>query len=149
MNPPLSGGCLCGRVRYQITAEPFGQGNCHCRACQHATGGAFVAALLVATEAFTVTGDYREYAVTADSGNQVHRGFCPTCGTTLFARTTRIPTMHPVFAVTLDEPDQFKPQADFWTGRAQPWVCMDPVLPKFKRDPPGAMAGLAKPAPKD
>lgn len=145
MEMPFSGGCFCGDIRYRVTARPFGQANCHCRACQHATGGAFAGVVLVPTEALTITGEYSEYTGLGDSGHKVSRGFCPRCGTTLFARTTRIKTMRPIYAVTLDRPELFKPTLDAWIDFAQPWVVMDPDLPKFKRDLPAECAGLPPP----
>ncbi len=145
MELPASGGCLCGAVRYQVTAEPFGHINCHCRACRRATGGAFAAALAVPADAFTITGDYREYACTGDSGDRVHRAFCGHCGSTLLARTTRLPHTRLVFAATLDKPEQFVPAVNCWVAMALPWVPLDPGLPAFKGDPPGALAGRRKP----
>lgn len=145
MELPASGGCLCGAVRYHVTAEPFGHINCHCRACRMATGGAFVGALAVPVDALTVTGDYREYACAGDSGNRVHRAFCSRCGSTLLARTTRIPAMRLVFAATLDNPEQFTPEVNCWVAAALPWVPLDASLPAFKGDPPGALAGRRKP----
>ncbi|WP_443019999.1 GFA family protein [Shewanella sp. KX20019] len=32
------GGCLCGAIRYQLTAKPFAADFCHCRQCQQSTG---------------------------------------------------------------------------------------------------------------
>ncbi len=37
----MQGGCLCGKVRYTISAEPVFTGVCHCTDCQKATGSAF------------------------------------------------------------------------------------------------------------
>jgi hypothetical protein len=51
----ITGGCLCGRVRYTVTGEPAFSGLCHCRNCQHYTGSAFEA--LIAFPAASV-GNY-------------------------------------------------------------------------------------------
>ena len=40
----FTGGCLCGAVRYECTADAIFMGNCHCRDCQKASGGAYEAA---------------------------------------------------------------------------------------------------------
>ncbi|WP_409878663.1 GFA family protein [Dendronalium sp. ChiSLP03b] len=53
----IRGGCMCGAIRYECSAEPIAMGNCHCRDCQRATGSAFAAALLVPSSAVTITGD--------------------------------------------------------------------------------------------
>ena len=57
MATPFTGGCACGAVRYECAAEPVMTGNCHCRDCQKATGGAFVPALAVPTAALKITGE--------------------------------------------------------------------------------------------
>lgn len=145
MKLPITGGCLCGALRYQISKQPFGQANCHCRACQHATGGAYAPVLLVPTEGFAIIGEYCQYLSKGDSGHDVARAFCGRCGTTVFAHTTRVETMRPVYAVTLDHPEQFRPELDAWVEFAQPWVSMDPDLPKYKRDLPAECAGLPPP----
>lgn len=146
MELPIKGGCWCGDVRYVVDKKPYGQANCHCRACQHATGGAYAAVVLVPTTGFVVSGAYCEHASQGDSGHQVNRAFCGNCGTTVFARTTRVPGMRPVYAATLDKPEEFSPTLDAWTDFAQPWVHMDPQLPKFRRDLPAECAGLPAPA---
>jgi hypothetical protein len=145
MDLPLHGGCFCGAVRYEISAAPYGQANCHCRACQHATGGAYAPVLLVPAAGFRVAGPLRHHVVLGASGNRVARAFCERCGTTLYAHTTRVETMRPVYAVTLDRPEIFCPELDCWVEAAQLWVAMDPTLPKFPRDPPARLAGIRKP----
>ena len=55
MPTPFSGGCACGVIRYECSAEPLISVNCHCRDCQWASGGAFASALIVPKTAFTLT----------------------------------------------------------------------------------------------
>ena len=56
----LTGGCACGAIRYVCTAEPLLALNCHCRACQRASGSAFAAIVspLVAGYVIDVTGNW-------------------------------------------------------------------------------------------
>lgn len=145
MELPVTGGCLCGGVRYEITRQPFSHANCHCRSCQLATGGAYAPVMLVPTDGFSVSGPLSEYQSTGDSGNEVTRAFCSNCGTTIYARTTRVKTMRPVYAMTLDKPEAFAPELDAWVDFAQPSVCLDDRLPKYRRDLPAEAAGLPPP----
>jgi hypothetical protein len=132
---PFTGGCMCGEIRYECTAEPIFMGNCHCRDCQQATGTAFAAAMLVPRNAVTIAGDVKYYNVTGDSGGIVSRGFCPNCGSRLFSKPP-IPELMGIMAGSLDDPSQFQPMRDFYTVSAQQWDYMNPDLPKFDKLPP-------------
>jgi hypothetical protein len=55
MKIPFTGGCVCGAIRYECSAEPIMMFKCHCRDCQQVTGGGFVAGLLVPASAFRLT----------------------------------------------------------------------------------------------
>lgn len=135
MKLPISGGCLCGKVRYEISAEPVGTANCHCRTCQKSSGAPYIAIIQVPTSAFRVMGNYKEFVTIAESGNSMHRAFCPECGTQVFVRNSGFPKIRPVAAVTLDDPGFYRPQKDIWVKDAQPWDLMDPDLPKFEGNP--------------
>jgi hypothetical protein len=135
MKLPITGGCLCGKVRYEISAKPISTANCHCRTCQKMSGSPYIAILLVPASAFTVTGDYKEFITVAASGNRMHRSFCPECGSLLFVRNSGFPAIRPVAATSLDDPGIFKPEKDMWVSDAQPWDIMDPKLPKFNGNP--------------
>lgn len=135
MSASLIGGCQCGAVRYECAAEPLLTANCHCRDCQKATGSAYVPALAVPAEALKITGAVKYYDNRADSGNTFSRGFCPTCGGRVFGKTSGMPQLMFITAGTLDDPSQFKPAMDIFTVSAQPWDHMDPVLPKFLKQP--------------
>jgi hypothetical protein len=135
MELSMTGGCLCGKVRYKISAPPIDNFNCHCRTCQRAVGAAYLSAMLVPVSAFTVTGVYKEFATIAASGHTLYRAFCPECGTMIFARNSHFTNICPVAATTLDDPSLFKPQKDIWVADAQPWDIMNPDLPKYAGSP--------------
>ena len=131
METPMAGGCLCGKVRYEILAEPARMANCHCRSCQRWCGSAYLALLYVPDQALRVSGSYQEFPTVAASGNTVFRAFCACCGTPLFGRNSRFTTLRPVAASTLDDPGLYRPELDMWVVDAQPWDTMNPQLPKY------------------
>jgi hypothetical protein len=135
MKLPITGGCLCGKVRYEISEKPISTANCHCRTCQKAVGAAYFPAFFVPASALTITGDYKEYASIAASGNTMFRGFCPECGTSLFGRNSKFTEIRPVSAATLDDPSIYNPEKDMWVADAQLWDVMNPELPKFVGNP--------------
>ncbi len=132
---PLTGGCLCGAVRYVISELPKGSAKCHCRTCQKASGSAFLPILFIAADAVTITGQYREYPTLAASGNTLYRAFCPICGSALFGRNSGYPSIRPVVVSSLDDPSGFHADLDMWVTDAQPWDIMDPDIPKFTGNP--------------
>jgi hypothetical protein len=132
---PLTGGCQCGAVRYEITALPKKTALCHCRTCQLTVGAPHLAILFVLADSLHVTGNYQEYATVAASGNTLYRAFCPNCGCSLFARNSGFAGIRPVTAATLDDSVWYKPQLDMWVSEAQPWDWMDPALPKCAGNP--------------
>jgi hypothetical protein len=52
---PIAGGCACGAIRYEVTAEPIVTFNCHCRDCQKTTGGAYTPVFYVPAKGFKIT----------------------------------------------------------------------------------------------
>ncbi len=132
---PLTGGCLCGAVRYEITALPKSTANCHCRTCQRASGAAFLSILFVASDSLHISGTFKEYPTLAARGNTLYQASCHICGSSLFALNSGFAAIRPVTAATLDAPSWFKPKLDMWVSEAQPWDLMDATLPKFPRNP--------------
>ena len=135
MPSEFSGGCRCGKVRYQCSAEPMFTGHCHCRDCQYASGGAYSTILAVATAALELTGALEGYTVDADTGNKVTRKFCPSCGTPVLSELSVNTAMMVLKAGTLDDPSWLKPSMHIWTASGQPWAETSPELPKAERNP--------------
>lgn len=130
MSKPFSGGCRCGAVRYECTAEPLFAGHCYCTVCQKASGTDKNSAIAFPEDAFRLTGNITEYTVTADNGNDSTRGFCPTCGDPITGYSTGMAGMIMVSAASLDDPGVFQPQMDIYVDSAPAWAHMDPDLPK-------------------
>lgn len=134
--PTAQGGCSCGAVRYECTGDPVIMGNCHCRDCQRASGGAYTPVLGVPRSTVKITGEVKYYESKADSGRIAKRGFCPNCGSSLFGLPPSFPDLIALAASSLDDPSIFKPAMDIYTSSAQPWDHMDASLPKFPKMPP-------------
>jgi hypothetical protein len=133
----FSGGCACGAVRYEVSAEPLAMLNCHCRDCQRASGGGASSVVAVPAAAFAlVKGEPRYWFTRGAAGHTARRGFCPRCGSPLVAGSSRMPDVVVLKVASLDDPSWFKPMADIWTESAQPWDHMDPALPKVPKDLP-------------
>jgi hypothetical protein len=132
-----TGQCLCGAIRVRIDAEPLGARMCWCRDCQRIASGSATVNVLFAEEAVHFAGPMSTIRLTADSGNNVERGFCPTCGAQMYSRTVE-PMGLPirVRSGTLDDPDLIAPQAIIWTASAPKWVKLDSDLPHFPAGPP-------------
>jgi hypothetical protein len=133
---PITGGCVCGAVRYAIDAEPLGARTCWCRYCQRiATGSASVNAIF-AVDAVTITGPLRYFARIADSGNHMKSGFCPECGTQLTSASDERSHLLILRVGTLDDPSRIAPQATIWADSAPHWAPIDPALPPHALQPP-------------
>jgi hypothetical protein len=137
MAVPFSGGCRCGAVRYECTAEPAGVAFCFCRDCQIASGADSSCIVLVPRDALAITrGELGTFAVRGDSGKRVTRKFCRECGTPLFSELEVKPDLAVVRAASLDDPSWLEPSMVFWASSAQPWARIPEGLTRFDRNPP-------------
>jgi hypothetical protein len=139
MKTPFSGGCACGAVRYDCTAEPIDMFQCHCRDCQRASGGACSYVVVVPAKSFKLTQGLLRYHFTPSAaGFQHKRGFCAECGSRITGGEDAEGTspIVGINAASLDDPSWFRPRYEIFTADAQPWDYMNPALPKFKEYAP-------------
>jgi hypothetical protein len=132
----FTGGCLCGAVRYRVTAPPVTVRVCWCRTCQYLGAGGGTVNALFLTSALSVDGILAEYAMVADSGNAMRRRFCAKCGTQVLVNSAARPQFTGIRVGTLDDPGAVTPVATIWTSSAPPWAAIDPNLPQVERQPP-------------
>ena len=131
----VPGGCACGSVRYECSAEPLGMGHCHCRDCQKASGTGYASVVVVPAASVKISGVEPKYYISlADDSDQVFRGFCPECGSPLFAGNETYKEFLGIKAGSLDDPKSFKPTIESWVSSAQPWIRLDPETRKFEKD---------------
>jgi hypothetical protein len=124
---PLSGGCLCGAIRYTVTAPVTELRACHCTSCQKASGaGGSVNALLPAADFRIDQGQPRRFTARADSGRVLHRYFCGDCGSPLYSQRDIAPERVVLRAGTIENLPPVKISAHIWTKSARPWTRIDP-----------------------
>ena len=138
MTQTLTGGCLCGAVRYEIDAEPIMAAFCHCLSCRKLSGGGRSPLAAFPEAAARITGQTAGYDWTADSGATVTTSFCPTCGSPLFGRNSRMEGMLGVRLGSLDHPERVAPEIELYTTRHIPWEGLDDSRPCFPEMPPMA-----------
>jgi len=131
----ITGGCLCGEIRYESQEPPFRGGYCHCRHCQQALGNLFGPSVMFRHEAFSFTkGNIKWW-----KGPLANRGFCNECGSPI-AFQYRGSGHITIWVGTLDHPEDFKPEAHWGVESRLPWVNIDSHLPDVRTDDYGDYA---------
>src|SRR5712672_269987 len=113
---PFAGGCACGAVRYESTAEPVLMLHCHCRDCQRASGGPFSSYVIVRTEAFKLLqGSPRFNTSQSEMGGMTRQCFCSDCGAPVVVKPNENPQVVAIRTASQDDPGWFGTQMDVWT----------------------------------
>ena len=118
----MSGGCLCGQVKYSANADPAFVGVCHCKNCQRTSGTAFSVVVAVPKAALSGTGRLQAYRDKGDSGQELMRSFCPDCGSSLFSDAAAMPALTMIKAGTLDDTSWLDPKMHVYCSSAQRWT---------------------------
>ena len=118
-DPPYSGGCSCGAVRYSLNARPQTLTACHCDACKKLSGGTNLLVLTAPRDAFSHTGEVQKWRRTADSGRHSDVVRCAACGTRLWHEPQSFPVVTLTIG-TLDDPSWGVPASEIWIEKASP-----------------------------
>jgi len=125
----ITGGCLCGAVRYTAEADPSSAIVCHCLDCQKFTGSAFATLVAVPKDAVRIDGTMKGFAKQGDSGKSIERFFCPDCGASIMDEAEAVPGLVMIQAGTLDDSSWVKPTSQIYGASAQPWLRFDAAMP--------------------
>jgi hypothetical protein len=136
---PITGGCLCGGVRFTYRGELGGSLGlvtlCHCSQCRKVTG--FAAAVAPArASGFTIT-QGRDLVCEYESSPRKFRAFCGMCGSPVYSRRTSLPGAIRLRLGVLDNPlAGLKIQAHIFTDGAPAWAETDDA-PRYPGEEPG------------
>jgi hypothetical protein len=120
---PLTGGCSCGAIRYQIASFPLLVYACNCTDCQTASGSAFALNMPVLTKDFHILqGEPKGWHRLSPKGVPVTSRFCADCGARLYGERATRPHIVNVRAGTLDDTRWIVPLAHIFARSAQPWM---------------------------
>lgn len=127
---PLTGGCLCGGVRYEIDEPLVSAAYCHCTRCQRRTGsGASAQARIVPGSLRIITGEDRVSEWVPDGG--FAKCFCSACGGALWSRHPTGGGMS-VRLGTFDGDPGIRPQWHQFVAYASAWEPLpDDGLPRY------------------
>ncbi len=129
LNVRARGGCLCGRVRYEIVGELMPVVNCHCSKCRrfHGHVGAYAATRrehLVLAEASGL----KWYHSVQDETPNVYRGFCMECGSSLFW-DPRGKQQISIAAGSIDPPTGLDTECHVWLSQKTDYYTITDGLP--------------------
>jgi len=130
-----SGQCVCQKVKYKIGAEPKAVGFCYCKTCQIKSGSDHIVYLACDVDSVSIEGEVKWYKSVGDSGSPKQSGFCPECGSTLFGKPEHWPNLIIVYAGSLLDASNYKPQANLWVQDAPSWAYIDNSLDTFQKNP--------------
>ncbi len=128
---PLTGGCLCGAVRYEVTEPLVSAGYCHCTRCQRRTGSAAAISAAVAPGSLRVVSGSDRLA-SYDPPDGWSKVFCSACGGALWAQNPADPATVAVRLGTFDAEPGIRPSYRQFVDYAAPWEPIpDDGLPRY------------------
>ena len=127
----IEGGCHCGFITYEAEVDPDSVGICHCTDCQTLTGSAYRVTVASRRQGFKLlTGQPRIYVKTAESGTRRAHGFCPECGTPIYATSVTDPQVYGIRVGTTRQRNELQPRKQSWCRSALDWAMSIQSLPQ-------------------
>jgi hypothetical protein len=132
----ITGGCLCGQLRYQARGAPGLSGYCFCIDCRKASGSGFIPFMGFASAAVEFSGEARQVRSPAFRGGEAVRNFCPACGGLVFGGERGKDSSHTIYAGSLDDASQFEPKIAIFAAGRPAWALIPPQVEVFDALPP-------------
>ena len=131
MDAPLTGGCLCGGVRFEVTEPLVFAGYCHCTRCRGRTGAAARASARVAPGSLRITAG-EELVRSYVPPDGLAKDFCSACGAALWSRDPNDPSVMSVRLGAFDGDPGIRPSMRQYVAYAAAWEPIpDDGLPRY------------------
>lgn len=119
----MKASCQCGKLTATVAERAEAMTIlCHCRDCQRRTGSPFGTIAYFPAEAVTVSGEPREFTRPTDAGNTFTTGFCPACGSTVYAKASRMPEITGVPVGAFADPSFTTPIRSVYEQSKHEWM---------------------------
>jgi len=115
----ITGGCFCGKLKYQIDTGSYTALNCHCGMCRRISASPYVTWIVVPDDKFKLI---EGSPAKLSSSNGGTRGYCSDCGTPITCVNTKHPGIIDVTVGSLDNPEQHKPTLETHVDTKLSWV---------------------------
>jgi hypothetical protein len=133
---PLTGGCLCGGVRFEITEAPVSASYCHCTRCQRRTGTAASAQARIVPGSLAIVAG-KELVRAFEPPNGFLKAFCSACGSALWSIDPQSGEVSGVRLGAFDDDPGIRPQFRQFVAYAAAWEPIpDDGLPRFPEGRP-------------
>jgi hypothetical protein len=130
----ITGGCLCGALRYEASSAPQHAGYCFCIDCRKASGSAFIGFMGFSADQIAVTGETRRHHSPAVNGNTAVRNFCAVCGSLVFGGGHDLGGVN-IYAGSLDDAAHFRPTIAIFTRDRPHWAQVPEAVKQFETMP--------------
>jgi hypothetical protein len=128
---PLTGGCLCGGVRFEVTEPLVSAGYCHCTRCQRRTGTAASVSGRVGRGSLRVT-QGQDLIRAFEPPDGFAKVFCSACGSALWSQDPEDPEVRSVRLGAFDSDPGIRPSYRQFVAYAAAWEPIpDDGLPRF------------------
>jgi hypothetical protein len=132
----ITGGCLCGRVRYVLRGPFLRASHCHCSRCRRHTGAAHSTQGRVRREDFELVSGAELIRVYVPDGGAV-KAFCTVCGSSLFGGQWPDGDEITVRLGSVDGDPGIRPQFHTFAGSKAVWEEITDDLPQYEGYKPG------------
>ena len=130
----IGGGCHCGAVRYEATAEIEGVIHCHCKTCRKINGTVYGSSGILPATAFRLVAG-QDVLTPYESSPGKNRWFCSQCGSHIYAQSQANPDNVVLRIGTIDGDPGIRSRQHIWMSHKPAWYEVNDDLPHFDQFP--------------